>query len=81
MVLAQVTPSAAVEQLYAEFQAARQHSDFQRADVQHTQFGNDSESPLLWHDQPFSVSAEKRALHRRIGCVHINADALGLICR
>ena len=74
-VFANVTTRRAVRQRHRETQAARNHRDFLRLDLEDSKLGRNPQSALLRHDQQLTVGIVKVTTgHIAIGRVQMNAD-------
>ncbi len=75
-VLGDVAARLAIEQLDAETDAARNHRDLLRLDIEYAELGRDAQPALLRHDQQLAVGVvEEAALHRAVGGVDMDAAA------
>src|SRR4249919_647416 len=75
-VLAHVAARLTIRQFDAEADAAWDHRDFVRLDIEYTELGGDMQAALLRHDQEFAVGVvEEAVLHRLVRRVQVDADA------
>ena len=76
VVLADVSARLLLQQLNAEFDAARNHANLARSDIQNAEFGVEAQRSQLRHNQQLAVGViEETVLHRGVGRVEMNRDA------